>query len=81
MTKRQILNRLRTQVDAAGGMRAWSRSNGFSASFVSDVLAENVEPSKRLLLAIRGQGHPAGFERVKEVRYRPIGATAEAEAA
>jgi hypothetical protein len=65
MTKRQVLDRLRAQVEQAGGMRAWSRAHGFSASFTSDVLAGNVEPSKRLLLTL-------GFERVKEVRYRPI---------
>lgn len=65
MTKRQVLDRLKAQTDEAGGMRAWSRNHGFSASFVSDVLAGNVEPSKRLLLTL-------GFERVKEVRYRRI---------
>jgi hypothetical protein len=47
-------------------MRAWSRLHGFSASFISDVLAGNVEPSKRLLSLL-------GYERVKEVRYRRIG--------
>lgn len=68
MTKRQVLDRLKAQTDEAGGIRAWSRAHGFSASFISDVLAGNVAPSKRVLLML-------GYEAVKEVRYRRIGQT------
>jgi hypothetical protein len=60
---RRVLKRLEDQVWAAGGLRAWGRGHGFSASFISDVLHGRQPPSKRLLGVL-------GFERVRSVSYR-----------
>lgn len=75
-----VIAKLTRQVDEAGGIRAWCRNTtyqrwnesrqewepaGFSASFISDVLAGKIEPSKNLLRLL-------GFEAVRQVRYRPI---------
>jgi hypothetical protein len=74
MTKAQVLERLRKDCDDAGGIRAWSRGNGFSASFISDVLSGKIDPSKNLLRLL-------GYEAVKLVKYRPISKMPGAEAA
>lgn len=72
MTKTQILERLRNQTEAAGGIRAWSRANDFSASFISDVLTGKVPPSTKLLALL-------GYEAVRQVKYRALPKSPPAE--
>jgi hypothetical protein len=50
-------------VDEQGGIRAWGRANGFSASFISSVLNGQTDPSKRLLRVL-------GWQRVWRLAYR-----------
>jgi hypothetical protein len=70
MSKTDVIAKLDRQVREAGGIRAWSRLHpGFSASFISDVLAGKIEPSKNLLTLL-------GFEAVRVIHYRPIDAAA-----
>lgn len=60
----QVIDRLSSQANEAGGIRAWSRANrGFSASFISDVLTDKIDPSKKLLKLLK-------FDGVLEPTYR-----------
>jgi hypothetical protein len=64
MDKTHVIQTLEQQVKDAGGIRAWSRAHeGFSASYISEVLKDNIQPSKKLITLL-------GFETV--ITYRPI---------
>ncbi len=64
-----VLGALDKQVWAAGGIRAWAREHqGFSASFISDVLNGHAPPSRRLLQLL-------GF--AKRTAYHPVSAMPE----
>ena len=80
MGKMQVIQKLDAQVREAGGIRAWSRAHeyqrrnpktgkmetrGFSASFISEVLAGHLPPSKNLLALL-------GYEAVTVITYRPL---------
>lgn len=80
MRKTQVIQKLDQQVREAGGIRAWSRAHkyqwlnpktgemetkGFSASFVSEVLAGNIPPSKNLLALL-------GYQAVTVIKYRAL---------
>jgi hypothetical protein len=58
-----LLALLRTQVDAAGGVRAWARQQGISAGHVCDVLGGRREISEEM-------GNRLGF--LREVRWVPF---------
>jgi hypothetical protein len=54
---------LRTQVTAAGGVRAWARANGFSSGTVGDVLSGRNDVSEKI-------GNRLGF--LKRVVWVPF---------
>lgn len=62
-TENDVLTSLGAAVRGEGGVRAFGRKYGFSASFISQVLAGNTPPSDRLCQAV-------GYRKV--VRYEPV---------
>jgi hypothetical protein len=52
-----VFHRLETEVEQAGGQRAWAKARGFSPSFINDVMRGRREITDRLAAAL-------GFRRV-----------------
>lgn len=57
LTEQQALDRLRSAVKQAGGLHAYGRLHGFTASYIHDVLAGKRGLADRILSSI-------GIERV-----------------
>jgi hypothetical protein len=52
MTEQQVLERLRTAIDAAGGQRKFAEQHGFTPAYVHDVLYGKRALADRILAAI-----------------------------
>lgn len=51
-----VLDRLRSRIDEAGGASAWARQAECSPSYVSDVLHKRREPGATILAALGLEG-------------------------
>lgn len=65
LTEHEVMERLRTAIQAAGGQRQFARAHGLTVSYVSDVLHGKRALADRILATI-------GIEReiVRQVMYR-----------
>ncbi len=61
LSEREVIERLRAAVTAAGGQHAWARANGFTPPYVHDVLRGRRSLATRILDAL-------GVERVEYYR-------------
>ena len=65
MNARQVVERLKREVEKAGGQRAWASVNGLSAAYVNDVLHGRREPADTICKAL-------GLARIVEFRKRCV---------
>ncbi len=63
MTEQDVLIMLKRACNASGSQKAWAKANGFSNSYVSDVLNKRRDPADEICKAL-------GVERA--VIYRPL---------